>query len=132
MAAARLGAPLMHDLCTVSLSDRLTPWAVIEKRLQAAAIGDFVVALYNPRSQGRSWQLARALELLLEQRDPATPTAICRQLGRTDEAISLHQLAKLPVAQVDMFSLILIGNSSTKTQSGLMLTPRGYPGAELS
>jgi cobalt-precorrin 5A hydrolase / precorrin-3B C17-methyltransferase len=132
MAAARLGAPLMHDLCTVSLSDRLTPWAVIEKRLQAAAIGDFVVALYNPRSQGRSWQLARAIELLLEQRDPATPAAICRQLGRTDEAISLHQLAKLPVAQVDMFSLILIGNSSTKTESGLMLTPRGYPGAELS
>lgn len=132
MAAARLGAPLMHDLCTVSLSDRLTPWAVIEKRLQAAAIGDFVVALYNPRSQGRSWQLARALELLLEQRAPTTPVAICRQLSRPEESISLHQLADLPVEQVDMFSLVLVGNSSTKIAAGLMATPRGYPGAELS
>ena len=132
MAAARLGAPLMHDLCTVSLSDRLTPWAVIEKRLQAAAIGDFVVALYNPRSQGRSWQLARALELLLEQRAPTTPVAICRQLSRPEESISLHQLADLPVEQVDMFSLVLVGNSSTKIAAGWMATPRGYPGAELS
>lgn len=132
MAAARLGAPLMHDLCTVSLSDRLTPWAVIEKRLQAAAIGDFVVALYNPRSQGRSWQLARALELLLEQRAPTTPVAICRQLSRPEESISLHQLADLPVEKVDMFSLVLVGNSSTKIAAGLMATPRGYPGAELS
>jgi cobalt-precorrin 5A hydrolase/precorrin-3B C17-methyltransferase len=132
MAAAQLGAPLMHDLCTISLSDRLTPWPVIENRLRAAALGDFVVALYNPRSQGRSWQLGRALELLLEARDPTTPAAICRQLGRTDEGITLHQLAALPVDQVDMFSLLLIGNSSTKTQAGLMLTPRGYPGSELS
>jgi len=132
MAAARLGAPLMHDLCTISLSDRLTPWALIEKRLGAAANGDFVVALYNPRSQGRSWQLARAIELLLEQRAPTTPVAICRQLSRPEESISLHRLAELPVEQVDMFSLVLVGNSSTKVAAGMMATPRGYPGAELS
>jgi cobalt-precorrin 5A hydrolase/precorrin-3B C17-methyltransferase len=126
MAAARLGAPLMHDLCTVSLSDRLTPWPLIEQRLQAAARGDFVVALYNPRSQGRHWQLSRAIELLLEHRPGATPTAICRQLSRADEQISLHTLAALPVERVDMFSLVLVGNSTTSNQGGLLLTQRGY------
>ena len=78
MAAARLGAPLMHDLCTISLSDRLTPWELIEQRLKAAAQGDFVVALYNPRSRGRHWQLGRAVELLLKHRPATTPAAICR------------------------------------------------------
>ena len=132
LAAAKAGAPLMHDFCTISLSDRLTPWEVIEKRLQAAAAGDFVVALYNPRSLGRDWQLARARELLLEGRPASTPVALARQLGRADEAVSLHSLGELPVEQVDMLTLVLIGNSSSYAKDGRMVTPRGYPGAELS
>jgi len=132
LAAARAGAPLMHDFCTISLSDRLTPWAVIERRLQAAAAGDFVVALYNPRSLGRDWQLARARELLLEGRPAATPVALARQLGRAEEQVSLHSLGDLPVEQVDMLTLVLVGNSSSYARDGRMVTPRGYPGAELS
>ena len=132
LAAARAGAPLMHDFCTVSLSDRLTPWAVIEQRLQAAADGDFVVALYNPRSKGRDWQLGRAQELLLAQRPGTTPVVLARQLGRPEEAVSLHTLGELPIEQVDMLTLVLIGNSSSRVEGGRMVTPRGYPGAELS
>ena len=132
LAAARAGAPLMHDFCTVSLSDRLTPWAVIEQRLMAAAAGDFVVALYNPRSKGRDWQLGRAQELLLEKRPGTTPVVVARQLGRPEEAVSLHTLSDLPVEQIDMLTLVLIGNSSSRVEGGRMVTPRGYPGAELS
>ncbi len=132
LAAARAGAPLMHDFCTISLSDRLTPWTVIERRLQSAAVGDFVVALYNPRSQGRNWQLARAQELLLQGRPANTPVALARQLGRAEEAVTLHTLGDLPVEQVDMLTLVLVGNSSSYARDGRMVTPRGYPGAELS
>ncbi|MFM8674940.1 MAG: precorrin-3B C(17)-methyltransferase [Vulcanococcus sp.] len=132
LAAARAGAPLMHDFCTISLSDRLTPWEVIERRLRAAAAGDFVVALYNPRSRGRDWQLARAQELLLEGRPATTPVVLARQLGRAEEAVSLHSLGNLPVEQVDMLTLVLVGNSSSRVDGGRMVTPRGYPGAELS
>ena len=132
MAAARAGAPLMHDFCTISLSDRLTPWEVIETRLRAAAAGDFVVALYNPRSLGRDWQLERARTLLLEQRHADTPVALARQLGRSGESVQLHTLGQLPVQDVDMLTLVLIGNSSTRVQDGRMVTPRGYPGASLS
>jgi len=132
LAAARAGAPLMHDFCTISLSDRLTPWDVIEQRLKAAASGDFVVALYNPRSKGREWQLARAQELLLAGRPESTPVALARQLGRPEEQVSLHCLGSLPIEQVDMLTLVLIGNSTSRTQDGRMVTPRGYPGAELA
>ncbi len=133
LAAARAGAPLMHDFCTVSLSDRLTPWAVIERRLRAAAAGDFVVALYNPRSRGRDWQLGRARELLLEGGRPAqTPVVLARQLGRPEEQVSLHTLGDLPLEQVDMLTLVLIGNASSRVAGGRMMTPRGYPGAELA
>ena len=132
LAAARAGAPLMHDFCTISLSDRLTPWEVIERRLRAAAAGDFVVALYNPRSRDRHWQLQRACDLLLEGRPASTPVAIARQLGRSEEAVSLHRLDSLPIEQVDMLTLVLVGNSSSYLQDGKMVTPRGYPGAELA
>ena len=132
LAAARAGAPLMHDFCTISLSDRLTPWPVIERRLEAAARGDFVVALYNPRSQGRDWQLARAQEILLTGRPAQTPVVVARQLGRREEAVSLHKLGDLPTQQVDMLTLVLVGNSSSRVEGGRMVTPRGYPGAELS
>ncbi len=132
LAAARAGAPLMHDFCTISLSDRLTPWEVIERRLRGAASGDFVVALYNPRSLGRPWQLGRAIELLGEGRPASTPVLLARQLGRAEETTSLHTLGTLPEDQVDMLTLVLIGNSSTRVQDGRMVTPRGYPGAALA
>ena len=132
LAAARAGAPLMHDFCTISLSDRLTPWEVIERRLRAAAAGDFVVALYNPRSRDRDWQLERARDLLLEGRPAATPVVLARQLGRAGERVSLHELGSLPIEAVDMLTLVLVGNSTSRVQDGWMVTPRGYHGAELS
>jgi cobalt-precorrin 5A hydrolase/precorrin-3B C17-methyltransferase len=132
LAAARAGAPLMHDFCTISLSDRLTPWPVIERRLQAAAAGDFVVALYNPRSEERHWQLGRARDLLLAGRSGSTPVAICRQLGRAQEQVSLHTLETLPIGQVDMLTLVVVGNTSSYVRDGRMVTPRGYPGSALS
>ena len=131
LAAARAGAPLMHDFCTVSLSDRLTPWPVIEQRLRAAASGDFVVALYNPRSKGRDWQLAKARDLLLEHRRGETPVLLARQLGRSDETHQLTDLSSLEPEQVDMLTVVLIGNSSSYARADRMVTPRGYPGATL-
>ena len=122
----------MHDFCTISLSDRLTPWEVIERRLRAATAGDFVVALYNPRSRGRTWQLERARELLLEGRPATTPVVLARQLGRADETIRLHSLGDLPVAEVDMLTLVLVGNSTSRRDGNWVVTPRGYPGAELA
>lgn len=127
VAAARVGAPLMHDFCTISLSDRLTPWPSIERRLEAAAAADFVVALYNPRSKDRQWQLERARELLLAHRPPTTPVLLARQLSRPEEHCSLHTLATFPAEAVDMLTLVLIGNSQTRERDGLLLTPRGYP-----
>ena len=132
LAAARAGAPLMHDFCTISLSDRLTPWAVIEQRLQAAAAGDFVVALYNPRSRGRDWQLERARELLLAGRPAETPVLIARQLGRVEEHCSLSTLGSFASSSVDMLTLVLVGNSTSRHLDGWIVTPRGYPGASLA
>ena len=132
LAAARAGAPLMHDFCTISLSDRLTPWEVIERRLEAAAAGDFVVAVYNPRSRERDWQLAKARDILLRARPTTTPVVMARQLGRSDEQVSLHNLGNLRPEDVDMLTVLVIGNSSSRVQDGRMVTPRGYPGAALN
>ena len=121
----------MHDFCSVSLSDRLTPWNVIEKRLEAAASGDFVVALYNPRSKGRDWQLGKAREILLRHRPPTTPVMLARQLGREEESRQLTCLERLEPESVDMLTLVLIGNSSSRAEDEWMVTPRGYPGASL-
>tara|TARA_Y100000589_G_scaffold295931_1_gene302741 strand:+ start:555 stop:2357 length:1803 start_codon:yes stop_codon:yes gene_type:complete len=132
LAAARAGAPLMHDFCTISLSDRLTPWEVIERRLEAAAAGDFVVAVYNPRSRERDWQLAKARDILLRARPTTTPVVMARQLGRSDEQVSLHNLGNLRPEDVDMLTVLVIGNSSSRVQDGRMVTPRGYPGATLN
>ena len=131
LAAARAGAPLMHDFCCVSLSDRLTPWTVIEKRLEGAAAGDFVLALYNPRSKGRDWQLGHAKEILLKHRPPTTPVMLARQLGRAEESRQLTCLERLKPEAVDMLTLVLIGNSSSRAEDDWMVTPRGYPGASL-
>lgn len=126
MAAARLGGPLMHDFCVISLSDKLTPWATIQQRLHAAALGDFVVALYNPRSKERVWQLEEARRILLAERSGSTPVAICRQLARPEEHITLTTLAALESSTVDMLTLVLVGNSQTRWRGSWLLTPRGY------
>ncbi len=127
-AASRVGAPLMHDFCAISLSDLLTPWEVIEKRLQAAAQADFVTALYNPRSQTRIQQIATATAIFLKYREPMTPVAIVRSAYRQDEQITLTTLEKLLETPIDMLTTILIGNQSTRTQGEWMITPRGYLG----
>ncbi|MCC9076741.1 precorrin-3B C(17)-methyltransferase [Litorilinea aerophila] len=125
-AAARLGAPLSHDFCTISLSDLLTPWPVIQRRIQAAAWGDFVIGFYNPRSRGRDWQLRWAVDCLRQYRSPHTPVAIARQVTRPDEAIQVTTLGQVDVAQVDMFTLVLVGNSQSYLLAGHLATPRGY------
>lgn len=127
-AAARAGAPLGHDFCAISLSDLLTPWDVIEARLRAAAAGDFVVALYNPRSQRRITQLAAARDILLASRPADTPVVLARNLGRADEAVTVIDLAALDPAEVDMLTLVLVGSSATRRVAGTgwVYTPRGY------
>jgi cobalt-precorrin 5A hydrolase/precorrin-3B C17-methyltransferase len=127
-AAARVGAPLMHDFCAISLSDLLTPWDLIEKRLEAAASGDFVTAIYNPRSQTRTKQIEIAQTIFLKHRHPQTPVTIVRSAYRPDEAIELTTLAKMLEVAIDMLSVILIGNSSTRNYLDWMITPRGYLG----
>ena len=129
-AAARVGTPLMHDFCAISLSDLLTPWQVIEKRLIAAAMADFVTAIYNPRSQSRVYQLQIARDRFLQYRDPNTPVAIVRAAYRQDEQIYLTTLEKFVNLPVDMLSTVLIGNSSTRTYADWIITPRGYLGFE--
>jgi precorrin-3B C17-methyltransferase len=125
-SGAKLGAPLGHDFCTISLSDLMTPWTTIEKRIQAAAIGDFVTSLYNPRSKKRFWQLARFKEIFLQHRSPATPVAIVRQVTRPEEQITLTNLQDFDIEQVDMFSLVMVGNSQTYQFKNFLVTPRGY------
>jgi cobalt-precorrin 5A hydrolase/precorrin-3B C17-methyltransferase len=125
-AASRVGAPLMHDFCAISLSNLLTPWQVIEKRLHAAAQADFVIALYNPRSRTRIEQLTIAHTILLQYRSPQTPVAIVRSAYREDEAITLSTLDKLLDSPIDMLTTVLIGNQSTRLHGDWMITPRGY------
>jgi cobalt-precorrin 5A hydrolase/precorrin-3B C17-methyltransferase len=125
-AAARVGTPLMHDFCAVSLSDLLTPWEVIVKRLEAAAAADFVTALYNPKSKTRTQQLTEAREIFLKHRNPDTPVAIVRSVYREDEQITITTLEKLLDVPVDMLTTVLIGNQSTRSYGEWMITPRGY------
>jgi cobalt-precorrin 5A hydrolase / precorrin-3B C17-methyltransferase len=129
-AAARAGAPLGHDFCAISLSDLLTPWEAIERRLKAAAAADFVVALYNPRSLRRRDQLVAAKAIFLDQRPAATPVLLARNLGRAEEAVSVVSLAEFDPESVDMLTLVLIGASSTRQVRGMrwIYTPRGYAG----
>ncbi len=126
-AAARVGAPLMHDFCAISLSDLLTPWPVIETRLIAAAAADFVVALYNPKSQKRTHQIEIAHRHFLAHRPPTTPVAIVRSAYRLDEHITLTTLADLLQHPIDMLTVLLIGNRTTHLYQGKLITPRGYP-----
>ncbi len=125
-AAALLGAPIGHDLCTISLSDLLTPWLTIEKRIEAAAFGDFVTAIYNPKSKGRYWQLYRLLEIFSVHRKADTPIGLVRQAGREEQKISISTLGDFNPEEVDMFSVILIGNSQSFVANDMIITPRGY------
>ena len=125
-AASLLGAPIGHDLCLISMSDLMTPWAVIEKRIKAAAIGDFVTAIYNPKSHGRYWQLYRLVELFLKERDGNTPVGYVKNAGREGQEVHLTTLAEFDPEDVDMFTVIIIGNSQSFTDNGVFITPRGY------
>jgi cobalt-precorrin 5A hydrolase / precorrin-3B C17-methyltransferase len=125
-AASLLGSPLGHDHCSISLSDLLTPWTVIERRVRAAAAADLVISLYNPRSKGRLWQLARVRELLLGHRPPTTPVGVVRNAYRPAQDITLTDLASLDPSSVDMLTTVIVGNSRTVVRSGRMVTPRGY------
>lgn len=124
--AERLGAPLMHDFATVSLSDLLTPWDLIEKRIQAAADADFVLVIYNPRSKKRDWQLSRALEIISSVRSGATPVGMVRGATRANEQIILSRLEDFNPQEADMQSTIIVGNSKTYITDNKMITPRGY------
>jgi len=124
--AAALGAPLGHDFCVISLSDLLTPWECIEKRLRCAAEGDFVICLYNPSSRRRSGHLRRACEIVLRFRGEETACGIARNIGREGAETRLLTLAELRDAAVDMFTTVFIGSSSTRELGGYLVTPRGY------
>jgi precorrin-3B C17-methyltransferase len=125
-AASLLGAPIGHDMCIISLSDLMTPWEVIERRIQAAATGDFVTAVYNPKSHGRYWQLYRLQELFIQMRSPDTPVGYVRQAGREQQEVKMTTLAQFDPEDVDMFTVIIIGNSQSYVADGKMITPRGY------
>ena len=124
---AVLGAPLAHDFCVISLSDRLTPWEVIEKRLACAAQGDFALALYNPSSKGRPDYLRRAVDVLLANgKDPDTLCGSVRNIGREGQEKHILPLSQLRDTEVDMFTTVFVGNAATRALSGRMVTPRGY------
>ncbi|MFH9295372.1 precorrin-2 C(20)-methyltransferase [Streptomyces sp. NPDC017520] len=136
-AAARAGAPLGHDYATISLSDRLKPWEVIAERLRAAASADLVLALYNPGSTSRTWQVGKARDLLLEHRSPDTPVVLARDVGGPAESVRTVRLADLDPAEVDMRTLLIVGSSQTRwvrrggsgSDQGIVWTPRRYPEA---
>ncbi len=125
-AAALLGAPLGHDFAVISLSDLLTPWEVIERRLQAAAEADFVLAILNPKSRRRQWQYRRAQEILAASRSPQTPVGIVRNAYRPAQAVARTTIACMAEASVDMFTTVIVGNSQTLQLGSTMVTPRGF------
>lgn len=124
--AARLGAPIVTDCCLISLSDLLTPWETIEKRLDCAAAGDFVICLYNPASKKRADYAAKASDIILRHQRPDTPVGIVRQIGRDGETTELTTLGELGTKSLDMFTTVIIGNSQTKVIGTHLVTPRGY------
>lgn len=125
-SAAALGAPLMHDYAVISLSDLMTPWELIKKRAKLAAEGDFVIAIYNPKSRGRADYLNQIRDIVMKYRKPETPVGIVRKAGRPGMNWTVSTLEKLPEEDVDMQSAVIIGNSNTYVADGRMITPRGY------
>lgn len=124
--AARLGAPLMHDFAAVSLSDLLTPWELIEKRLEAAASADFVIVIYNPKSKGRQEHIKNARDIILKHRGPHTPVGIVKAATREQETVAITDLKHMLDNDIDMQSTVIIGNSHTFTWKDWIITPRGY------
>lgn len=124
--ASLLGAPLTHDFATISLSDLLTPWELIEKRLEAAASADFVIVLYNPKSKKRNWQLEKTRQILLKYRDKNTPTGIVVGAMRKNQDVQIVRLEKLNEVYVDMQTTVFVGNSTSSRYINFMVTPRGY------
>lgn len=125
-SAAKLGAPLMHDFAVISLSDLLTPWETIAKRLEAAARADFVIVLYNPASKKRTWQIEKAQEIFLRHKPPTTPVGIVKNAAREEETVLITDLQSLLAHPVDMLSTVIVGNRSTRQAGDFMITPRGY------
>ncbi len=125
-AAAVLGAPLMHDYTIISLSDILTPWELIKKRLKASAKADFITVLYNPRSSKRKKQLRKAKEIFMKYCNSNTPVGIVRKVGREGEEVIIEKLADLPFKKVDMLTTVVIGNSKSYISDEKIITPRGY------
>ena len=126
MAASILGAPLMHDFAVISMSDLLTPWEKIELRIKMAAQGDFVTAVYNPRSKKRVEHIKKFQQIMLEHRDPKTPVGIVTNAAREGQSAVISTLDKFTDEQIDMFSVVIVGNSYTYEKDGKMITPRGY------
>ncbi len=124
--AARLGAPLMHDFASISLSDLLTPWEIIEKRLEAAASADFVMVIYNPKSKKRDWQLDTAVAIIKQYREGDTPVGIVKASTRADEQVTVSTLDYFDSSVVDMQSTVIFGNSKSYIWKNRMVTPRGY------
>lgn len=125
-AASLLGAPMGHDFCVISMSDLMTPWALIEKRIKAAAAADFITAIYNPKSHGRYWQLHRLKELFLQERSAGNVVGYVRQAGRDEQEVRLTTLGEFDPEDVDMFTIVIIGNSQSYVEDGKFITPRGY------
>lgn len=124
--ASLLGAPVMHDACTISLSDHLTPWSLIEKRVEAAAQADFVIALYNPKSGRRARQIVETQKILLKYRDPKTPVGLVKSAYRERQQVVITNLEEMLDHDIGMLTTVIIGNSSTFLYDGKMITPRGY------
>ncbi|MGR3292711.1 MAG: precorrin-3B C(17)-methyltransferase [Candidatus Scalindua sp.] len=125
-AAALLGAPLMHDHVTISLSDLLTPWEVIEKRIELAAEGDFVVVLYNPKSSERKWQIEKTIEILLSRKSSDTPVGIVKSAMRKKQNVIITNLGEVLEHPIDMTTILIVGNSTTFVYDNYMVTKRGY------
>lgn len=125
-AASVLGAPLMHDFAVISLSDLLTPWDTISQRLRAAAAGDFIMVLYNPRSKGRPENINQAREILLPLLNPQTPVGIVRCAQRGEQSSVITTLQDMLDSEIDMLTTVIIGNTQTRVEEGKMITPRGY------
>ena len=125
-AASVLGAPLMHDFAIISLSDLMTPFNLIMRRIECAGQGDFIVCLYNPKSKKRADYVEKAANILMIYREENTPVGVVRNAGRADESSYITTLGELKTAPIDMFSIVIIGNSNTYVKNGKMITPRGY------
>ncbi|MEK7291022.1 MAG: precorrin-3B C(17)-methyltransferase [Planctomycetota bacterium] len=125
-AAAVLGAPLMHDYAVISLSDLLTPWEIIEKRVECASEADFVIVLYNPKSSQRDWQIEKTANIILQHKSPSTPVGIVKDASREGESVVITTLDKMTSCPIDMTTIIIIGNSTTFIYHNYMVTKRGY------